>query len=58
MKPEVMARLFEPFFTTRPNSMGMGLSVSHAIVTSLGGTLRVESQPGAGTHVTVTLPVQ
>jgi two-component system NtrC family sensor kinase len=58
MKPEVMARLFEPFFTTRPNSMGMGLSVSHAIVTSLGGTLRVESQPGQGTHVTVTLPVQ
>jgi two-component system, NtrC family, sensor kinase len=58
MKPEVMARLFEPFFTTRPNSMGMGLSVSHAIVTSLGGTLRVESQAGVGTHVTVTLPVQ
>jgi two-component system NtrC family sensor kinase len=58
MKPEVLVRLFEPFFTTRPSSMGMGMSVSHAIVTSLGGTLRVESQPGVGTRVTVTLPVQ
>ncbi|HYH98812.1 PhnD/SsuA/transferrin family substrate-binding protein [Hyalangium sp.] len=58
MKPEVMMRLFEPFFTTRPGSTGMGMPVSHAIVTSLGGTLRVESEPGVGTRVTVTLPVQ
>jgi signal transduction histidine kinase len=58
MSPEVLERLFEPFFTTRPSSTGMGLSVSHAIVTSLGGSLRMESQPGVGTHVTVTLPVQ
>ncbi|MBN1207274.1 MAG: PhnD/SsuA/transferrin family substrate-binding protein [Myxococcaceae bacterium] len=57
MKPEVLSRLFEPFFTTRPNSMGMGMPVSHAIVTSLGGTLRAESQPGAGTLITITLPV-
>jgi two-component system NtrC family sensor kinase len=56
MKPEVLLRLFEPFFTTRANSLGMGLSVSHAIVTSLGGTLRVESELGVGTRVTVTLP--
>jgi signal transduction histidine kinase len=58
MKPEVLARLFEPFFTTRASRMGMGLSVSHAIVTSLGGTLRVESEPGTGTRITVTLPVE
>ncbi|MFL5343770.1 MAG: PhnD/SsuA/transferrin family substrate-binding protein [Hyalangium sp.] len=58
MKPEVLARLFEPFFTTRPNSLGMGLSVSHAIVTSLGGSLRVESEVGVGTRVTVILPPQ
>ncbi len=58
IKPEVMARIFEPFFSTRPGSMGMGLPVCHAIVTSLGGTLRVESQPGVGTRVTVTLPLE
>jgi signal transduction histidine kinase len=56
MPPEVLSRLFEPFFTTRSKGVGMGLSVSHAIVTSLGGTLRAESQPGVGTRFTVTLP--
>ncbi len=58
MTPEVMARIFEPFFSTRSGSMGMGLSVCHAIVTSLGGNLRVESHPGVGTRVTVTLPIE
>jgi two-component system, NtrC family, sensor kinase len=53
---EAMEHLFEPFFTTRPNSMGMGLPISHAIVMSLGGTLRAESQPGAGTLFVLTLP--
>ncbi len=56
MSPEVQARLFEPFFTTRPTSTGLGLSVSHAIITSLGGTLRAESRQGVGTTFTVTLP--
>jgi len=56
MAPEVLARLFEPFFTTRPASTGLGLSVSHALVTSLGGTLRAESREGAGTTLIVTLP--
>jgi signal transduction histidine kinase len=56
MSPEVLARLFEPFFTTRPASTGLGLSVSHAIVTSLGGSLRAESREGVGTTLTVILP--
>ncbi|HYH96264.1 sensor histidine kinase [Hyalangium sp.] len=56
MTPEVLSSLFEPFFTTRHSSTGMGLSVSHAIVTSLGGTLRADSQPGVGTLFTISLP--
>ncbi len=56
MTPEVLEHLFEPFYTTRPSSTGMGLAVSHSIVTSLGGSLRAESQPGEGTLFTVTLP--
>ncbi len=56
MTPEVLEHLFEPFYTTRPTSTGMGLAVSHSIVTSLGGSLRAESQPGEGTLFTVTLP--
>ncbi|HSP78509.1 MAG TPA: PhnD/SsuA/transferrin family substrate-binding protein [Myxococcaceae bacterium] len=56
MAPEVLARIFEPFFTLKPGSTGMGLSVSHALVTSLGGTLRAESQEGVGSTLTVMLP--
>jgi len=56
MTPDVLEHLFEPFYTTRPSSTGMGLAVSHSIVTSLGGTLRAESQPGQGTLFTITLP--
>ncbi len=56
MTPDVLEHLFEPFYTTRPSSTGMGLAVSHSIVTSLGGTLRAESQPGEGTLFTITLP--
>jgi signal transduction histidine kinase/ABC-type phosphate/phosphonate transport system substrate-binding protein len=56
MPAEVLAHLFEPFVTTRKSSRGLGLSVSHAIVTSLGGTLRVESHEGVGTLFTATFP--
>jgi C4-dicarboxylate-specific signal transduction histidine kinase len=56
MSPEVLAHVFDPFFTTRKSATGLGLSVSHAIVTSLGGTLRAESRQGVGTTLTAVLP--
>jgi len=56
MPQEVLARLFEPFCTTSPSSKGLGLSVSHAIVTGLGGTLSAVSREGQGTTLTVVLP--
>lgn len=56
MGPEVLARLFEPFFSTRAAGTGLGLAVSHAIVTSLGGTLRAESRLGVGTTLRMVLP--
>ncbi|MGZ3460810.1 MAG: sensor histidine kinase, partial [Archangium sp.] len=56
LPPEALSRIFEPFVAARPGSTGLGLSVSHAIVTSLGGTLRAESREGRGTLLTVTLP--
>jgi signal transduction histidine kinase len=55
---EHLARVFEPFFTTRPvgEGSGVGLAVCHGIATRMGGTIGIESEVGAGTTVTVRLP--
>ncbi|GGG48238.1 tetratricopeptide repeat-containing sensor histidine kinase [Hymenobacter glacieicola] len=59
MSPEVLANVFQPFFTTKPagEGTGLGLSLSYDIVKSHGGTLRVTSEEGRGSEFIVTLPV-
>jgi PAS domain S-box-containing protein len=57
--PEVLPHITDPFFTTRPNSggIGLGLSISSRIVKELGGTLTFTSEPGKGTIVEMILPI-
>ena len=57
MPPDVQARIFEPFYTTKPDGSGLGLATVHRIVESHGGALQIDSQPGQGTRVRVLLPV-
>jgi signal transduction histidine kinase len=54
--PELVPRIFDLYFTTKAEGTGVGLAVAHQVVTAHGGTIEVESQPGAGTRMTVRLP--
>jgi len=57
MSEEVEQRALEPFFTTKgPRSTGLGLSVTYGIIKRHGGELSIESIPGHGTTVTISLP--
>lgn len=58
LAPEVRARLFEPFLTTKPpgRGTGLGLSLSRAMVTRFGGSLEGENRPGGGACFRIRLP--
>ncbi len=58
MTGEVKRRAFDPFFTTRPRGLGsgLGLSLVHGVAQSAGGSVHIESEPGKGTTVVMSLP--
>lgn len=57
IKKEHMEHIFDPYFTTKPTGTGLGLAIVHKIVQAHGGEMKVASEPGRGTTVTVFLPL-
>ncbi len=60
IEPAALAKIFEPFFSTKAvqtgQGMGLGLSVTRGLIEAMGGSIAVKSQPGHGSTFTVTLP--
>jgi signal transduction histidine kinase len=56
--PEHVDKIFSPFFTTKPvgQGTGLGLAICHGIVASHGGEIRVDTEVGRGTRISLVLP--
>jgi signal transduction histidine kinase len=58
MTGETRSRIFDLFFTTKPNGTGLGMAIAQSVVNLHGGNIQVESAPGRGTMVHVHLPAE
>ena len=56
MAPDLAAKVFEPFLTTKATGNGLGLATARKIVVAHGGSIAVQSEPGCGTKFTIRLP--
>lgn len=56
ISPELMKKIFMPYFTTKPDGNGLGLAMAHKVVRLHGGQLAVESEPGRGSRFNADLP--
>jgi signal transduction histidine kinase len=56
LSPEIMDTLYQPFVTTKSHGLGIGLTVTHSIVSAHGGAIVAFANPGGGATFTVTLP--
>ena len=57
MDAEVQAKIFQPFFSTKPGGSGLGLPTTRKIIESHHGTIDVQSEVGKGTKFTIRLPI-
>jgi signal transduction histidine kinase len=57
ISPDQIEKVFDYYYTTKEKGVGLGLPIAHRIIEAHGGQLKVESQVGIGTKVTVLLPV-
>ncbi|MFH1776961.1 MAG: ATP-binding protein [Candidatus Omnitrophota bacterium] len=58
MSDEIMSKLFDPFFTTRKGGTGLGLTITHQIISAHHGKIDLRSEPGKGTEVIISLPIE
>ncbi|MFA6003762.1 MAG: ATP-binding protein [Elusimicrobiota bacterium] len=56
IKPEALASVAQPFFTTKPRGLGLGLAVADKVMTAHGGRLEAKNLPGAGAAVVLSVP--
>ena len=57
ISPDIRPRLFEPYVTTKPRGLGLGLAIARRIVEDHGERIEVASEPGRGSRFTVSLPL-
>jgi signal transduction histidine kinase len=57
MGEETLSRMFDLFFTTKPEGTGLGMAIARSVIDRHGGHLTIQSVTGEGTHVRVRLPV-
>src|SRR5437867_8193804 len=53
-----LPRVFEPFYSGKPNGSGLGLTIAERIVVAHGGRIEIDSEPGRGTRVTLLFPLE
>jgi signal transduction histidine kinase len=58
MTPEIKANIFQPYFTTKEKGTGLGLAISQTILEEHGGSISVDSVPGAGSTFTIQIPLE